>query len=82
VSVLIRALAVGMINDLDGAMGDLSDGTVGRQSAHGGDRVNVTHARIDENNRLARERERARAGSLVDFKGGMERRREDRVVVV
>jgi hypothetical protein len=28
------------------------------------------------------ERERWRAGSAVDFKGGMERRREDRVVVV
>jgi hypothetical protein len=73
-----------MINDLDGAMGDLSDGTVGRQSKHTVVNVNVTHARIDGNRPCSgvRERERERAGSVVDFKGGMERRREDRVVVV
>ncbi len=46
---------------------------MGRQSAHDGERVNATHARIDENIRPAREkeRERWRAGSVVDFKGGM-----------
>ncbi len=70
-----------MINDLDGAMGDLSDGTVGRQSKHTVVNVNVTHARIDENRPCSGVRERERAGSVVDFKGGMERRREDRVVV-
>jgi hypothetical protein len=44
--------------------------------------VNVTHARIDENRPCSGVREKERAGSVVDFKGGMERGREDRVVVV
>ncbi len=53
-----------MINDLDGAMGDLLDGTVGRQSVRKAVNVNVTHARIDENRPCSGVREREREGRV------------------
>jgi hypothetical protein len=62
--------------ELDGAMGDLSDGTVGRQSVHGGDRVNVTLARIDENRPCSGVRERGQGQRLISRAGWGEKRWE------